>query len=116
MSKSTTKSKSATRRGTRAAKPAALARKANRVIDRAGRKSTGEVKSLSARLQTGIAGVKTRAKGIATAVSKQASRADKKIRAKPYQTIGVAAGAALVAGYLMARKRTAAAPAPAAAV
>jgi ElaB/YqjD/DUF883 family membrane-anchored ribosome-binding protein len=113
MSKSNIKSKSASRRG--AAKPAALARKANRVIDKAGRKSTGEIRSLSARLQTSIAGVKTRAKGIAKAVSKQASRADKKIRAKPYQSIGVAAGAALVAGYLMARKRPAAA-APAAAV
>jgi ElaB/YqjD/DUF883 family membrane-anchored ribosome-binding protein len=112
MSKSI-KTKSASRRGHRSAKPAALARKANRAIDQAGRKSTGEIRSLSARLQTSIAGVKTRAKGIAKAVGKQASRADKKIRAKPYQSIGVAAGAALVAGYLMARKRPAAAPAAA---
>ena len=112
MSK-TIKTKSASRRGTRSAKPAALARKANRAIDQAGRKSTGEIRSLSARLQTSIAGVRNRAKGVVKAVGTQATKADKAIRAKPYHSIGIAAGTALVAGYLMARKRPAAAPAAA---
>jgi len=109
MSKSIVKPKPASRRGTRAT--SSLARKANRVIDRADRKTEGKIQSISTRLKSGIAGVRTRAKGVVKAVGNQASRADKAIRAKPYQSIGIAAGTALVAGYLMARRKPAPAPA-----
>jgi ElaB/YqjD/DUF883 family membrane-anchored ribosome-binding protein len=39
-------------------------------------------------------------------VREKAKSVDKTIRAKPYQSLGVAAGAGLVAGYLISRRRS----------
>lgn len=111
MPKSTAR-RSTSRRATRSsARSTSLVRRANHAIDRSDNKAEGKIRAVSARLQSGIASVKARAKGVARAVGKQASRADRAIRAKPYHSIGVAAGAALVAGYLISRKRPAAAAA-----
>jgi ElaB/YqjD/DUF883 family membrane-anchored ribosome-binding protein len=108
MSRPIVKSKPASRHGNHVAVSTPLARLAKRALARA--ETTREVQSLTSRLRTGIAGARTRAKRVAKAVSKQAARADKTIRAKPYHSIGVAAGAGLVAGYLIARRRPAPAP------
>ena len=67
--------------------------------------ATEEIQALRSRLQDGIAGVRTKVKSAAKAVKRQAVATDKKIRAKPYHAMSIAAGAGVVAGYIIARKR-----------
>jgi ElaB/YqjD/DUF883 family membrane-anchored ribosome-binding protein len=86
------------------------------------RESVGSLKSLLAEARTAISGVGTHAsedlqalrdrlqsqvKTIAKAARKKASQADDVIRAKPYHAIGIAAGIGLIAGLLIARRRSA---------
>jgi ElaB/YqjD/DUF883 family membrane-anchored ribosome-binding protein len=52
--------------------------------------------------------IRTQVKSVAKAARRQASRADDVIRAKPYHAIGIAAAVSLIAGYLIARRRSAA--------
>lgn len=81
----------------------------NTTLTSAANQANGEIASLKTRLTGTIAKVKARAKAVATTARQQAKKADKTIRSHPYQTAGVAAGAGLVAGLLLARKRSASA-------
>jgi ElaB/YqjD/DUF883 family membrane-anchored ribosome-binding protein len=112
MSSSTTKSRATvSRRITQAAKSAqhlnGLAHDTKDSIERNGTKAAGKIRSLGDRLQDGKKAALTQVKRAATAVREKVARVDKTIRAKPYQSLGVAAGAGLVAGYLISRRRRA---------
>jgi ElaB/YqjD/DUF883 family membrane-anchored ribosome-binding protein len=64
------------------------------------------IQSLGSRIQEGTKGAVVQAKHAAKAVRAQAAKVDKKIRAKPYHSMGIAAGAGLIAGYLISRRRS----------
>jgi ElaB/YqjD/DUF883 family membrane-anchored ribosome-binding protein len=110
MSNSTAKSKAVSRRINQAAESAhhlhALAHDAKSTISSNGTKAVSRIQSLSDRFQDGKNAALTKVKTAAKAVRAQAARVDKTIRAKPYQSLGVAAGAGLVAGYLISRRRS----------
>jgi ElaB/YqjD/DUF883 family membrane-anchored ribosome-binding protein len=112
MSTSTTKSRTAvSRRITQAAKSAqhlnGVAHDAKDSIERNGTKAVSKIRSLGDRLQDGKKAAVTQVKRAATAVRAKAASVDKTIRAKPYQSLGIAAGAGLVAGYIISRRRQA---------
>lgn len=109
MSHSTTKSRAVvSRRIDRAANSAhhlnGAAHDAKESISRNGERALEKVKSLRDTLQESKKVALTKVKRAAAAVRTQAVRVDKTIRAKPYQSLGVAAGAGLLAGYLISRK------------
>ena len=110
MSISTTRSRSSSFNRNHRSKPAAdvkaLGNEAGNIITRAADQTAEQIKGLKSRIQGGIAVAKVRVNHAAKAVRKGAARTDKVIRAKPYQSIAVAAGAALVAGYLVGRRRS----------
>jgi ElaB/YqjD/DUF883 family membrane-anchored ribosome-binding protein len=112
MSNSTAKSKSVSRTINHAAKSAhhlhALAHDAKATISRNGTEAAEKIQSLGERLQDGKKVAITKVKSAVKAVRTKAVQVDKKIRAKPYQSLGIAAGAGLVAGYLISRKRSSA--------
>jgi ElaB/YqjD/DUF883 family membrane-anchored ribosome-binding protein len=112
MSTSTTNSRAAvSRRITKAAKAAehlnGLAHDAKDSIGRSGSNAAGKIRSLGERLQEGGKSAVTQVKRSAAAVRAKAASVDKTIRSKPYQSLGIAAGAGLVAGYLISRRRRA---------
>jgi ElaB/YqjD/DUF883 family membrane-anchored ribosome-binding protein len=80
---------------------------ANHVKSSVTRAASDGVQTLREKIQDGTKVAVVKAKRIGTAVRAQAIRADKKIRAKPYHSMGIAAGAGLIAGYLLTRKRKA---------
>jgi ElaB/YqjD/DUF883 family membrane-anchored ribosome-binding protein len=108
----TAKSKTVSRRINQAAKSAHhlhdLAHDAKTTISRNGTQAASTIQSLRDRFQDGKKAAVTKVKRAAVAVKAQAVRVDKKIRAKPYQSLGIAAGAGLVAGYLISRRRSSA--------
>jgi ElaB/YqjD/DUF883 family membrane-anchored ribosome-binding protein len=111
MSSSTTKSRATvSRRITQTAKSAqhlnALAHDAKDTISRNGTKAVGKIQALGTRLQDGKKAAVAQVKHAAMVVRQKAKSVDKTIRAKPYQSLGVAAGAGLVAGYLISRRRS----------
>jgi ElaB/YqjD/DUF883 family membrane-anchored ribosome-binding protein len=110
MSNSTVKSKAVSRRINQAAKSAhhlhALAHDAKATISRNGTEAAAKVQSLRDRFQDGKKAAITKVKTAAKAVRVQAAKVDKTIRAKPYQSLGVAAGAGLIAGYIISRRRS----------
>jgi ElaB/YqjD/DUF883 family membrane-anchored ribosome-binding protein len=112
MSNSTAKSKSGAPSIDRAANSAQhlreLAKDAKASLTRNGASAAKKVQSLGERLRDGKTAAVTQVKRAAKAVRTQAARVDKTIRAKPYQSLGVAAGAGLVAGYLISRRRSSA--------
>jgi ElaB/YqjD/DUF883 family membrane-anchored ribosome-binding protein len=112
MSNSTAKSKALTRRIDQAAKSAhnihAAAHDAKSAISRNGVQAVGAIKTLRGKIQDGTKAAITKVKSAGTAVRAGAVRVDKTIRAKPYQSLGVAAGAGLVAGFLISRRRSSA--------
>jgi ElaB/YqjD/DUF883 family membrane-anchored ribosome-binding protein len=59
------------------------------------------------RLSSSLSAAQKRAKAVAKAARRQASRADDAIRAKPYHAMAIAGGVGLVAGLLIARRRSA---------
>jgi ElaB/YqjD/DUF883 family membrane-anchored ribosome-binding protein len=69
-----------------------------------GEHASDDLRALKDRLS---ANLKTRVKTIAKAARRQAGRVDDKIRANPYQAMGIAAGIGLIAGLLIARRRSA---------
>lgn len=77
---------------------------ASQVEDQASDKLEG----LKGRLSVGLSAVKVKAKSIAKVARRQAGRADAKIRSKPYHAMGIAAGVGVIAGLLIARRRSAA--------
>lgn len=104
------KSKTVSRRINQAAKSAhhihALAHDAKASISRNGSEAAAKVQSLGERLKASKKVAITQVKRAATAVRTKAAQVDKTIRTKPYQSLGVAAGAGLVAGYLISRRRS----------
>jgi|HubBroStandDraft_5_1064220.scaffolds.fasta_scaffold72903_2 ElaB/YqjD/DUF883 family membrane-anchored ribosome-binding protein len=110
MSNSTAKSKTVARRIDQAAKSAhhihAAVHDAKSAVSRNGAQAVGTIQALREKVQDGTKVAITKVKKAAASVRAQAVRADKTIRAKPYQSLGVAAGAGLVAGYLISRRRS----------
>jgi ElaB/YqjD/DUF883 family membrane-anchored ribosome-binding protein len=110
MSNSTAKSKTITHRIDQAAKSAhhvhEVAHDAKSAASRNGAQAAGKIKVLRERIQDGTRAAITKVKSAATSVRAKAARVDKTIRAKPYHSLGVAAGAGLVAGYLISRRRS----------
>ena len=110
MSNSTAKSKTVSRRIDQAAKSAhqihAVAHDAKAAVSRNGAQAVGKIQAIRASIQDGTKAAISKVKNATTAVKAQAARVDKTIRAKPYQSLGVAAGAGLVAGYLISRRRS----------
>jgi ElaB/YqjD/DUF883 family membrane-anchored ribosome-binding protein len=82
-----------------------IVREAKVAVSEAGDQASDKIVALRSQLKAGVAGIKSRAKNVTKAVRQQAAKADKKIRANPYKSIGIAAGAGLVAGYLVSRRR-----------
>jgi ElaB/YqjD/DUF883 family membrane-anchored ribosome-binding protein len=110
MSTSTTKSRAAvSHRIDRAARSAqqlnGLAHDAKDSIERKGAMVADGIHSLGERLQQGKKSAVRKAKRVATVVREKAASVDKTIRSKPYQSLGIAAGAGIVAGYLISRRR-----------
>lgn len=81
----------------------ALLREAELALSGNGVETTDKVTELRARLRDAIAAGQARMQDVAAAARRQAARADEAIRENPYAAIGIAAGVALVAGYLLSR-------------
>jgi ElaB/YqjD/DUF883 family membrane-anchored ribosome-binding protein len=75
-------------------------------LSNVGEHATENLQALKSRLSDTLVGAKARAKTFAKAARRHASRADDKIRANPYQATGIAAGIGLIAGFLIARRRS----------
>ncbi len=69
--------------------------------------STDTVAPLRERVSQMISDGRAAIGNFSTSVRRQAGRANKSIRANPYQAIGIAAGAGLLAGYIYSRSRRA---------
>lgn len=67
--------------------------------------SDDEIETLRKRLARAISHGQTMIANFTGSVRRQAGRADKAIRAKPYHAIGIATGAALIAGFIISRSR-----------
>lgn len=85
-----------------------LITEAKATLSNVGDHASENIQALKSRLSDTLVGVKARAKAIAKAARRHASRADDKIRANPYRAMGLAAGFGLIAGFLIARRRSAA--------
>ncbi|HEY4989849.1 MAG TPA: DUF883 C-terminal domain-containing protein [Opitutaceae bacterium] len=83
-----------------------LAHGATSAIGRNGTEVASTIKGLRERFQEGKKAALKRVRRAAAAVRSQAAGVDKKVRAKPYQALGLAAGAGIVAGYLISRRRS----------
>jgi len=105
----TTKSRTVTRNINKAAKTAhhlhSLAHDAKNSVSRNGSQAATKLQGLRDRFQDGKKAAVTTVKRAAATVRVKAAAVDKTIRAKPYQSLGIAAGAGLVAGYLISRRR-----------
>jgi ElaB/YqjD/DUF883 family membrane-anchored ribosome-binding protein len=83
-----------------------LAHDAKSTVGHNGTQLVSKVKSLGDRLQDGKKAAVTQVKRAAKSVRVKAAAVDKTIRAKPYHALSVAAGAGIVAGYLISRRRS----------
>jgi ElaB/YqjD/DUF883 family membrane-anchored ribosome-binding protein len=83
-----------------------LGDEAGHVLTRASGQAAAKIKGLKSRISSSIEVAKDRAGRVAKNVRKQAVRADKAVRAKPYHAIAIAAGAGLLTGYIAARRRS----------
>jgi ElaB/YqjD/DUF883 family membrane-anchored ribosome-binding protein len=83
-----------------------LGDEAGRILTRASGQATATIRDIKSRIGDGIEVAKVRAGRAARTVRKQAMRADKAVRAKPYHAIAIAAGAGLLTGYIAARRRS----------
>jgi len=63
-----------------------------------------QIDELRERLREAIASGESMISNLSDSLKYQARRADGAIRANPYQTIGIAAGVGLLAGYLLSRR------------
>jgi ElaB/YqjD/DUF883 family membrane-anchored ribosome-binding protein len=84
-----------------------LITEAKSTLSNVGGHASEDIQALKERLSDTVAGVKSRVRTLAKAARRQAGRADDKIRANPYQAMGIAAGIGLIAGLLIARRRSA---------
>ena len=81
-----------------------LLAEAEHALSHAGDAATDEVQALREKLRGVLADGQTTLKNVAAAARRQAARADEAIRENPYQAIGIAAAAGLLAGYLISRR------------
>jgi ElaB/YqjD/DUF883 family membrane-anchored ribosome-binding protein len=79
-----------------------LIREAEAALGSAG--NDDQVEELRARLREAIASGQSMIANLTDTLRNQAKRADGAIRANPYQSLGIAAGVGLVAGYLLSRR------------
>jgi ElaB/YqjD/DUF883 family membrane-anchored ribosome-binding protein len=84
-----------------------LLSEAKTTISGVGPAAAHDVKALRDRLGESVTAVKARAKAVAKVARKKVSQADDAIRAKPYHAMAIAGGVGLVAGLVIARRRTA---------
>ncbi|HZZ20436.1 MAG TPA: DUF883 C-terminal domain-containing protein [Opitutaceae bacterium] len=84
-----------------------LLTQAKSTISDVGTQTAENVQALRDRLSSTVSAAQKRAKAVAKAARRQASRADDAIRAKPYHAMAIAGGVGLVAGLLIARRRSA---------
>jgi len=80
-----------------------LLAEAERALSNVGDATTDEVQALRQRLRSILADGQATLKNVTVAARRQAAHADEIIRENPYQTIGIAAGVGLLAGYLISR-------------
>jgi ElaB/YqjD/DUF883 family membrane-anchored ribosome-binding protein len=110
MSKSNTKSSHVSHVARHASETAhklkGLVHEAKTAVSDGGDHASDKIQALRDRLQDGLTGFRSRVKVISKVVKRQAARADDTIRANPYQSLGVAAGAGFVAGYLISRRNS----------
>ncbi len=66
--------------------------------------ATADIQDLRTRLRGAVAEGKHFVKNVGETLRKQAGRADEAIRENPYQSIGIALGVGLLAGFLLARR------------
>lgn len=66
--------------------------------------SDDQIDELRERLRDAIASGQSMISNLTDSLRNQAKRADGAIRANPYQSLGIAAGVGLVAGYLLSRR------------
>jgi ElaB/YqjD/DUF883 family membrane-anchored ribosome-binding protein len=82
-----------------------LLTQAKSTISDVGTQAAENAQAIRDRLSSTYASAQKRAKSVAKAARRQASRADDAIRAKPYHAMAIAGGVGLVAGLLIARRR-----------
>lgn len=80
----------------------ALIREAEEALGSSGNED--QIDELRERLRDAVATGESMISNLTDKVREQAKRADGAIRANPYQTIGIAAGVGLIAGYLLSRR------------
>jgi ElaB/YqjD/DUF883 family membrane-anchored ribosome-binding protein len=80
----------------------ALIREAEEALGGAG--DGGEIEELRERLREAVSDGQNLIHNLGDNLKRQARRADEAIRANPYQTIGIATGVGLLAGYLLSRR------------
>jgi ElaB/YqjD/DUF883 family membrane-anchored ribosome-binding protein len=79
-----------------------LIREAEAALGSAG--NDEQIDELRERLRDAISSGQSMIANLTDTVRNQAKRADGAIRANPYQSLGIAAGVGLVAGYLLSRR------------
>ncbi|HZZ20715.1 MAG TPA: hypothetical protein VFE25_15170 [Opitutaceae bacterium] len=80
----------------------ALIREAEEALGSSG--DDDQIDELRERLRDAVAQGQSMLSNLSDSVRNQAKRADSAIRENPYQTIGIAAGVGLIAGYLLSRR------------
>jgi ElaB/YqjD/DUF883 family membrane-anchored ribosome-binding protein len=80
----------------------ALIREAEEALGAGG--ENDQIDELRERLREAVAQGQSMLGNLTDSVREQAKRADGAIRENPYQTIGIAAGIGLIAGYLLSRR------------
>jgi ElaB/YqjD/DUF883 family membrane-anchored ribosome-binding protein len=80
----------------------ALIREAEEALGSTG--NDDQIDELRERLRDAVAQGQSMISNLTETVRQQAKRADGAIRENPYQTIGIAAGIGLIAGYLLSRR------------
>ncbi|HEY1791656.1 MAG TPA: hypothetical protein VGG34_01955 [Opitutaceae bacterium] len=82
-----------------------LISQAKSTLNDVGSQASHNLAAMRDRLGESVAEMKARAKRASRAARRQVHRADETIRANPYQSIGVAVGVGLLAGYFIGRRR-----------
>jgi ElaB/YqjD/DUF883 family membrane-anchored ribosome-binding protein len=81
----------------------ALIREAEEALSSTGENASDDIEELRERLRDVLAEGQSRIKNLTESIRRQAGAADDAIRANPYQSIGIATGVGLLAGFLISR-------------
>jgi ElaB/YqjD/DUF883 family membrane-anchored ribosome-binding protein len=81
----------------------ALIREAEEALGNSDEGDSDDIQALRERLRTVISDGEGTLRQITATLRRQAGRADDAIRAKPYQSLGLAVGVGVIAGLLLAR-------------